>query len=81
VQDPAPRFEHLTRLVLAWSYILCCRWVEILKLSGEEAALLHQGQDADFWSLLRDERWQATVKHSGKLCAFHVTEYHCLDYR
>lgn len=66
VEGSALRLEHITRLVLAWSYILSCRWVEVLGRSGENATMLHQGQDEDFWSLLRDERWRATLKRSRK---------------
>lgn len=59
--------QHLTRLVCAWSYILSCRWVEIMRKSGGEAAILHQEGDDDFWSILHDERWRATFEASGEI--------------
>lgn len=66
---PVQFLQSLTQLVLAWSYILCCRWVEILKSSGENAAILRPEKDATngFWEMIRGEQWQAILSHNGEV--------------
>lgn len=66
---PLHSLRYLTRLVLAWSYVLCCRWVEILKSSDEDAAILCPKVDTtnDMWEMIHGERWQAIVKREGRL--------------
>jgi hypothetical protein len=66
---PLCSLKFLKRLVLSWSYILCCRWVEILQDSGEKAVLLHPPTDVanDFWEIIRGEQWQAIVEYEGRV--------------
>ena len=66
---PLHSLQYLTRLVLAWSHLLCCRWVEILQGSGENAAILRPKIDpaSDFWEMIQGEQWQAIVSHNGKV--------------
>ena len=61
--------RSLTRLVLAWSHILSCRWVEILRDNGENALLLQPETctDEEYWEMIRGEQWEATVSHQDKL--------------
>lgn len=66
---PLCSLKSLRRLVLSWSYVLCCRWVEILQGSGEKAVLLHPPADVanDFWEIIHGEQWQAVVEHKGRI--------------
>ena len=66
---PLCSLKSLKRLVLSWSYVLCCRWVEILQGSGEKAVLHHPPTDAanDFWEIIHGEQWHATVEHKGRI--------------
>ncbi|KAE8410183.1 hypothetical protein BDV36DRAFT_302996 [Aspergillus pseudocaelatus] len=56
---------YFTSIVLAWSYIISCRWVEILQQAGEDSQILHergmQIKDA-FWDIVTQGRWVARVK-------------------
>jgi hypothetical protein len=58
------RSGYLTSIALAWSYILSCRWVEILQNSGERSSLSHSqgaGIKSNFWDLIVQSRWSAQV--------------------
>jgi hypothetical protein len=61
--------RSLTRLALTWSYILCCRWVEILQGAGENAEIIRPeiGTANDFWEVIHREQWQAIVSYNGKV--------------
>lgn len=66
------RLSQLACLVLSWSYILSCRWVEILKSAGEKAQLRHSpGYNLDrFWDLILEDQWDAVFFRNGKFfCA------------
>lgn len=66
---PLHLLQHFTRLVLAWSYVLCCHWVEILQGCGENVAILRPETSAadNFWEMIRGEQWQATVTYDKKI--------------
>jgi hypothetical protein len=66
---PLYSLQYLTRFALSWSYILCCRWVEILQSTGEEAAILRPeiGDVTDFWEMIHNEQWRATVNYNGAI--------------
>jgi hypothetical protein len=61
--------QYFTSIVLAWSYIISSRWVEILQCAGE-TSLLYHGQDIEFkdhfWDLIIHHRWLAVVKRGEK---------------
>jgi len=63
---PAPNGSgYFTSIVLAWSYIISCRWVEILQHAGEKSSLRHSGGEQStrcFWDLVIQSRWIAQVK-------------------
>lgn len=63
------RSGFFTSIVLAWSYIISCRWAEILQLAGEESQILHeQGMQIEdsFWDIVTESYWVARVKkHKG----------------
>ncbi|EAS28594.1 uncharacterized protein CIMG_09798 [Coccidioides immitis RS] len=55
---------YFTSIVLAWSYVFCCRWVEILECAGMKSQLLHaDGEQLQncFWDLVIHSRWSAQV--------------------
>lgn len=57
----------LTTITLAWSYILSCRWVEILQHAGQNSSLWHcrgEQMSQNFWELVRRNRWIAQVKRA-----------------
>jgi hypothetical protein len=61
---PAERRRELTCLVLAWSYVICCRWVEILRNAGEKAFLYYESPDykaIDSWDVVVKCRWKAVI--------------------
>ncbi|KAK2865052.1 hypothetical protein FQN49_003954 [Arthroderma sp. PD_2] len=63
--DSDGRDGRLASVVLAWSYVLSCRWAEVLRQAGEEAVLRHaQGEELDssFWHLVTHSRWSAQVE-------------------
>lgn len=70
---PAERRRDLTCLLLAWSYILCSRWVEILQKAGEKASLYHESPDykaVEFWDVVLECRWKAVVvRREETFCA------------
>jgi hypothetical protein len=58
------RSGYLTSITLAWSYVLSCRWVEILRCAGEKSSLWHgRGEEVTkhFWDLVTRSRWMAQV--------------------
>ena len=50
-------------LILGWSYVLCCRWVEILQSSGHKAFLRHKSSDVteSTWHLILGSHWEAVL--------------------
>ena len=63
------RSGYLTSIALAWSYILSCRWVEILRNAGEKSSLSHdQGDEitTSFWDLVIQSRWSAQVNRGKR---------------
>ncbi|PYI21877.1 hypothetical protein BO99DRAFT_327433 [Aspergillus violaceofuscus CBS 115571] len=62
------RSGYLTNIVLAWSYIISCRWVEILQRAGEKSQILHdQGMQVgeSFWDIVTQDCWKARVKNQN----------------
>ena len=56
---------YLTNIILAWSYILSFRWVEIMQSAGKDCAFLHTSGDSmteNFWEVVTQGRWIARVK-------------------
>ena len=56
---------YFTSIVLAWSYIVSCRWVEILQQAGEKSHILHEkdkGIENAFWDIVTHGGWEALVK-------------------
>jgi hypothetical protein len=63
------RSGYLTSITLAWSYILSCRWVEILQHAGKKSSLRHdRGEQilTNFWDLVIRSRWVAQVERSKR---------------
>jgi hypothetical protein len=61
---------QFTCLALAWSYVLSCRWVEILQQAGEQATLQHQNVapgSSESWAMLRRGEWCATATREGRV--------------
>lgn len=59
------RARTFTSIALAWSYVLSCRWVEILQDAGEHSSLCVQQSEnfaTNFWHLVVQSRWSAQVK-------------------
>lgn len=56
---------YFTSIILAWSYIISCCWVEILQQAGEESQILHD-QDMQikdsFWDIITQGYWVAHIK-------------------
>lgn len=65
--------DCMVYFVMAWSYILSSRWVEILQSTGENATL-YQEQDCtgsqSFWAIVTGHRWEAQVERGNK--TFHA---------
>ncbi|PYI34237.1 hypothetical protein BP00DRAFT_484797 [Aspergillus indologenus CBS 114.80] len=62
------RSGYLTNIVLAWSYIISCRWVEILQKAGEKSQILHdQGMqiEGSFWDIVTQDCWKARVENQN----------------
>lgn len=58
------RSGYLTSFTLAWSYVLSCRWVEILQCAGEKSSLWHSRGEhitEHFWDLVIRCRWIAQL--------------------
>lgn len=60
--------SFLSELIFAWSYILSSRWVETLKLSGEDVQLRQNEELSahNFWAIILSHRWQAALHRGGK---------------
>lgn len=59
------RSGYFTNIVLAWSYIISCRWVEIFHQAGEKSELLHKSDmqiEDSFWHIVTKSCWVALVK-------------------
>ncbi|PIG88745.1 hypothetical protein AARAC_000503 [Aspergillus arachidicola] len=59
------RSGYFTNIVLAWSYIISCRWVEILQQAGEESQILHEhGMQVEdsFWDIVTQGYWVARAE-------------------
>jgi hypothetical protein len=66
------RMNDFTCLILGWSHVLCCRWVEILQNSGHNAILRHESPDAadNWWNLILRSQWEAVlVRDEVTFCA------------
>ncbi|KAJ5734935.1 uncharacterized protein N7483_000060 [Penicillium malachiteum] len=53
-------FGYLSSIILAWSYIISARWVEILKRAGWNSSMLHShdAQTTDsFWNMIIQGHW------------------------
>ncbi|PYH95906.1 hypothetical protein BO71DRAFT_322170 [Aspergillus ellipticus CBS 707.79] len=67
------RSRYFSTIVLAWSYIISCRWVEIFQLAGEKGQIFHD-QDAQndnsFWDIITQGCWAAHMKRKkGVFCS------------
>ena len=64
----AKRNGYLSYLILGWAYILCSRWVETLKDSGEDTFMRQSGEinDNNFWEVVAMRPWQAGIVRGGK---------------
>ena len=63
------RAKYISSLIFAWTYILCSRWVETLKDSGENVAL-QQSENVDsnnFWEVVIGQHWQAIIVRDEKV--------------
>lgn len=57
---------YLTSVILAWSYILSSRWVEILQLAGLKSSVTHDHGEqltTNFWVLITQNRWSTQVEN------------------
>ncbi|KAI9841021.1 MAG: hypothetical protein M1837_001051 [Sclerophora amabilis] len=57
-----------TNFMLAWTYILSCRWVEILQESGGQAELwqCEKMSAHTFWNIILNHGWRATFTRNSK---------------
>lgn len=80
----ADQMKHLSRLILAWAFILSSRWVEILTAAGEQATM-NQSEAIDegtFWKVVIGRQWQATMIRGGKIFyAPWCTDQHFIAFR
>ena len=61
--------KYLSSLVLAWSYILSCRWVELLQKAGLDASfqrLKPKDTGENFWGSVFGCRWRAILVYNSK---------------
>jgi hypothetical protein len=59
------RSGYYTSIVLAWSYIVSCRWVEILQKAGEESELVYNKDtciENAFWDIVTNGTWGALIR-------------------
>lgn len=64
------RSGYFTSIVLAWSYIISCCWVEILQQAGEESQILHNRDtkmEDSFWDIVMQGCWIAHVKKQNDI--------------
>ena len=68
----ADRAHYLSYLIFGWTYILSCRWAEILQDAGEEV-FLRQNEELNhnnFWKVVAGSSWQAVIVCGGS--TFHA---------
>ncbi|KAJ5698219.1 hypothetical protein N7462_000224 [Penicillium macrosclerotiorum] len=61
----AQQSPYFSSIVLAWSYIISCRWAEILQASGLETIIRHSNSRSltdSFWDIIIGHQWSAEVK-------------------
>ena len=63
--------EYFTNIVLAWSYIVSCRWVGTFQRAGWKSQLMHDSDmqiEHSFWDIVTQSRWMAFLeKPKGRL--------------
>lgn len=55
--------RYISSFIFAWAYVLCSRWVETLRDSGEEV-ILQQSENVNsdnFWEIVTGQLWQAKI--------------------
>jgi hypothetical protein len=60
--------RYLTTIILAWSYIISCRWVEILQQAGLKSSLLHEegvSMTDCFWDIVTRSRCELVWRRKG----------------
>ena len=60
--------RYISSLMFAWAYILCSRWVETLRASGERVTL-RQSENINsnnFWDVITGQEWQASIVRCDK---------------
>lgn len=60
--------RYISSLMFAWAYILCSRWVETLRASGERVTL-RQSENINsnnFWEVITGQEWQASIVRCDK---------------
>ena len=64
--------DYISYFVLAWTYVLSCRWLEILQFAGENVTLYQEQEITPqcFWEVISVHRWKAVVTRGAKsFCA------------
>ncbi|GAQ43821.1 similar to Pc13g13620 [Aspergillus niger] len=73
IHTKAFRSGYFTNIVLAWSYIVSCRWSEICQRAGWNSQILHENGmqiEDSFWHLVTQGCWRALVKkETAKFCS------------
>ncbi|RAH62666.1 hypothetical protein BO85DRAFT_386175 [Aspergillus piperis CBS 112811] len=73
IHTKAFRSGYFTNIVLAWSYIVSCRWSEIFQRAGWNSQMLHENGmqiEDSFWYLVTQGCWRALVKKdTAKFCS------------
>ncbi|GFN21155.1 uncharacterized protein AtWU_10964 [Aspergillus tubingensis] len=73
IHTKAFRSGYFTNIVLAWSYIVSCRWSEIFQRAGWNSQVLHENGmqiEDSFWHLVTQGCWLALVKkETAKFCS------------
>ncbi|PYH69291.1 uncharacterized protein BO88DRAFT_443893 [Aspergillus vadensis CBS 113365] len=65
IRTKAFRSGYFTNIVLAWSYIVSCRWSELFQRAGWNSQVLHENGmqiEDSFWHLVTQGCWLALVK-------------------
>lgn len=60
------RSGYFTSIVMAWSYIISCRWVEIFQRASENCQVFHRPDakpQGTFWHMVTQSRWLARVRN------------------
>lgn len=68
----ADNTHYLSYLMFGWTYILSCRWVEVLRDAGEQVFLRHSERlnHQNFWEIVTGPRWEAVIVRGGDI--FHA---------